>query len=133
MERLVKCMKNKRFGSIVFSVCMVAFVSGIITGYMKNREEKEEDILPSENVQAVLGEEETAERIVVKEAEYFRIKASEDYVMLYEVFNDKTENEIERCRVDKSFLPESEVQILEEGIDFFDKEEALMVMESFIS
>lgn len=133
MERLVKCMKNKRFGSIVFSVCMVAFVSGIITGYMKNREEKEEDILPSENVQAVLGEEETAERIVVKEAEYFRIKASEDYVMLYEVFNDKTENEIERCRVDKSFLPESEVQILEEGIDFFNKEEALMVMESFIS
>ena len=126
-------MRSKKFGSIVFSVCMVAFISGIITGYVRNRGEKEDNILPSENVQAVLGEEETAERIVAKKAEYFRIKASEDYVMLYEVFNDKTENEIERCKVDKSFLPDSEAKILEEGIDFFDKEEALMVMESFIS
>lgn len=124
-------MKKAKVGIIITSVCVVAFLAGITTGFLKNRRERE--VVPPyvEKAQAAMGEEETVEEIA--SVECYRVKAEGDYVLLYEVFDDNTKTEIERLIIDKKILPKDEIEIFEKGIDFFEKEEALMVMESLIS
>lgn len=129
-ERLVKNMRKIHPVIIIVTVCFMAFVAGIGSGYLKNKLKKEKNT--PEYIQSVVKEEESVTE-KVKWVEYYRVMSEDEYIFLYEVFSDNTTNELEKMGIEDVYLPEEEKAILKEGIDFSDKEEALMVMESFIS
>lgn len=127
-------MKKVRWGLRFLCVCVVAFAMGIVTGFVKNNigGEKEMPDDVGENAQIVIGEEETL-FYALKAVEHYFVVSEGDYIYLTEVFNDSSENVIETVEINKSVLPISDIMLLEEGLTFSDKDEALMMIENFVS
>ncbi len=117
---------------IIASVCAVAFLGGIGTGYLRGRKPTNSTEGSTENVKAVVKEEESVPQ-VINSVECYRVINEDRYILLYEVFTDDTLKEVQRANIENVYLPKEERETLMEGIDFYNKEEALMVMESFIS
>lgn len=118
----------RKYTKVFSLVCVVAFIGGIGTGYLKGKKNKREE--PVENVKEAVNEDES---VPLKKEGYYRVQTSENYIYLYEVFDDDTKTEIGKTLINDIFLPKDEEDMLKEGIDFNDKEEALMVMESLTS
>lgn len=126
-------MKNKN-GGIISIVCVAAFAAGIFTGYIRSKVNVEDERVTVENVQAAANEEESVPKVeIAAKTEYYQVKSADDYIFLYEIFDNNTKKELERAEINMVVLPQSDIEQLKEGISFTEKEEALMVMESLIS
>lgn len=116
-------------------ICIVAFAAGIITGFIKNGAE---EVLPAtegereEKVQHVSVEEETL-LYMPKKLKCYKVVSRGDLISLCEVFEDESENVIEMAEFNPSVLPVGDIELLKEGIVFADKDEALLMIENFVS
>ena len=119
----------KKYTKIVCVVCVAAFLGGIGTGYLRGQKTKAKNV-PVENAKEAVNEDES---VPLKKEGYYRVQSFDNYICLYEVFEDDTKTEIGKTLITNVFLPKDEEDMLKEGIDFTDKEEALMVMESLTS
>ncbi len=127
-------MKKMQWGICFFVICVVAFAMGIITGFLRNsikEQDFEEDIEPHA-AKSVIAEEETVTQRVVERICYTVISYGEDIVLL-ENFSDGSEVTLESTPMNKSVLPKEDIVLLEEGINFENKDEALMMIENFVS
>lgn len=128
---------KKPYTAIMSAVCAAAFLGGIAAGYVQNKSSRKKENIPIENVQAAVSEEESVfretETAKVKTAEYYQVKSTDEYVFLYEVFDDDTKKEIQKIGIKDIFLPEDEKELIKNGIEFYEKEEALMAMESLVN
>lgn len=131
-ERLVKIMKKTHFGLLLTGICLAAFLGGVATGYVKNKHRVGEISPDSDMVRAAIIEEETVLH-EPNEVDFYEVTSSGDFIVLYEVFSDNTKNELERTYFNTSVLPKDDISLLSEGLSFSDKEDALMMMENFVS
>ena len=120
---------KKTYSAIIAAVCVGAFLGGILTGYLKNRTGHNISI-PPENLSLAVNEEESIPR-EKNEAEFYKIKKEDEYICLYEIFSEGKSEEIQKMDINNIYLPESELTELCNGVIFYNREEALMVMESF--
>lgn len=113
-----------------------AFLGGLGIGYIRNRVnyEERENTPPIEDAHAVTSEEESVSyEMKEKVTNYFEVCLVGENVVVYEVFDDRTRDELAQCEVDMNVLPEKDLAQLKNGIAFFDKEDALMTFEGFVS
>ena len=116
-------------------ICIVAFAAGIITGFIKNGAEEVPRATEGEReekVQHVSVEEETL-LYMPKKLKSYKVVSRGDLISLCEVFEDESENVIERAEFNPSVLPVEDIELLKEGIVFADKDEALLMIENFVS
>lgn len=127
-------MKKIPWVTCFVAVCIIAFASGIVTGFIKTKMQSFQT--PSEEekeaVQSVLEEEETLFYSPVEEVKDYVVISKGDYIILTEV-TDSSETVVEIIEINKSVLPGEDVALLEKGISFSDKNEALMMIENFVS
>ncbi len=128
-------MKNVRWFLRFFGICIVAFAAGIVTGFIKNEVNNKPEIVTEpifENAQAVIVEEETLE---YKESEFlhYLVQSNGNLVLLEKVFTDGKRELVESYTVNTSVLPKADITLLEEGMSFAEKEEALLMIENFVS
>ncbi len=116
---------------LVAAVAVALSVSvGALSGYVQRNSEKNEK--NSEKVKSVAIEEETLVK-KDKTVTHYRVEIESSEIVLTEIFDDETEKEIERVEINTVVLPENDVRVLSEGVAFSTKEEALILMENFIS
>lgn len=127
-------MKKMQWGICFFVICVVAFAMGIITGFLKNsiREKSFEEEIEIDAAKSVIAEEETVTQRAVERICYTVICRGDDIVLL-ENFSDGSEIEVESTPMNKSVLPKEDIILLEEGITFSNKEDALIMIENFVS
>ena len=128
-------MKSIRWVLRFLGICIVAFAAGIVTGFIKNEIRNSNESVTEEfyeNVQPVIVEEATVE-YKAKEFEHYLVKCDEECIILAEVFDDGSTQTVESFTINKSVLPKEDVALLEDGMSFREKEEALMMIENFVS
>ncbi len=128
-------MRKARWILRLMGICTVAFAAGIVTGFIKNgveeaREEASEGI--TYEVKTVMEEEETL-IYSPKRLKHYLVISDGGYIELSEVFDDESENVIEVAEFNPSVLPMDDIVLLKEGIIFSDKDEALLMIENFVS
>lgn len=121
-------MRKIHYGFIIGGVCIVALLSGIASGFMKNSARQKDFV----NIKSVAAEEETA-LYHDKEHDYYELIIDGNYLYMHEVFSDNSKRNIEKAEINIAVLPQSEVEALKKGVKFEEKEEALMIMECFVS
>ncbi len=128
-------MKKLPWGVVFLILCVMAFSMGIVTGFVKAKlnNVKNETPLPEEAVKSVLVEEETLVFATEKETLYYVVVSQGDFIFIREAFSDNSEKVIEMIEINKSVLPEEDIALLEEGMRFETKSEALMMVENFVS
>lgn len=122
-------MKKTYVGLIITGACLTAFVGGIMAGYFNSREKTPE---AENNVTPVIIEAETLPK-EEKIPDRYEIQLEGGYIVLHEVFDDNTKKEIERAEINTNVLPTQDVKLLKEGIVLQYKDEALMMIENFVS
>lgn len=128
-------MKGVRWILSFLGVCIVAFAAGIVTGFIKN-EVKNNEIPETEPIfesaRAVIYEEETLPH---KESEFlhYLVQCNGNFVVLEKVFTDGKCEVVESYAINTSVLPKADIALLEEGMSFTEKEEALLMIENFVS
>lgn len=128
-------MKSMRWVLRFLGICVVAFAAGIVTGFIKNEIKSNGESVTEEyyeNVQAVIVEEATLE-YKAKEFVHYLVHCDGDCIMLSEVFDDGSKETVESFAINTSVLPKEDVALLKQGMSFEDKEEALMMIENFVS
>lgn len=116
-------------------ICSAAFVLGTFAGfvkvYLKNGNEVQ-NVPEADAAKMVIEEEET---LIPREKTTLHYVVSIDggSLVLLQVFDDNSENVVESADINKSVLPKNDILLLEKGIVFSDKDEALMMMENFVS
>ncbi len=128
-------MKKARWILRFLGICIVAFAAGIVTGFIKNGVEENRESPTEEmagEVRAVITEEETV-MYSPKKFKYYLVMSDGDCIALSEVFDDDSENVIEVAEFNPSVLPVSDIELLKEGLTFTDKDEALLMIENFVS
>ncbi len=125
-ERLSDRMR--KYVIIVSGVCAAAFLCGIGAGYMRFRS-SEKELKVGENIEVEAKEESE----VIKEIDYYQVRAKENYIIVYQFYKDDTKDVILMSEMNMSVLPKEDLSMLKTGINFPEKEEALMMMENFVS
>ncbi|MGM9551335.1 MAG: hypothetical protein ACI3XA_03675 [Clostridia bacterium] len=116
------------------AICVIAFIGGITAGFISSRISLKEPIhATEERVEAVNNEEETLPHTVTKETDYYYVCIEGESLVVFEVFDDNTQEEIGRTFVEYANIPQSDKVALSEGIAFEEREEALMLIEDFVS
>lgn len=128
-ERMKKVKKRYRVLLLV-SVCVLAFMNGVLAGYF-GKNEKNEKSEDEKGIKAVAVEEETLSE--KQEAMYYTVAIRGDEILLLEVFSDMSERVVEKANVNTSWIPTGEVELLRAGLKFDTKEDALMLVENFVS
>lgn len=123
-------VSKTRFGLIVAVAFVLSLSGGMLIGYVNTP--KDESEMPAENVTPVAIEEETLLH-AQKTVTHYKVTVTDDCIILCEVFSDDTETELERAEINTSVLPKEDVKILKDGVAFADKDEALMLIENFVS
>lgn len=103
---------------------------GAVSGYIQRNRNTGEKI--SDKIKEVALEEETLIKNE-KAVTHYIVTLNESCIVLQEVFDDETKNELERVAINTSVLPKNDVKVLSEGVAFTDKEEALILIENFVS
>lgn len=128
-------MKDKHWALRFLLVCFLAFGLGIATGFIKSNIVRHTTPEPTElwDARSVVNEAESVEHRESVQFLCYRVHCAGDSIVLSEVFSDNSENIIETAQLNRSVLPKGDIQLLEEGITFEDKDEALMMIENFVS
>lgn len=116
-------------------ICIVAFAAGIITGFIKNGAKEVPRATEGEGIekmQHVSVEEETL-LYMPKKLKGYKVTSEGTLISLSEVFEDESENVIERAEFNPSVLPVGDIELLKEGIVFESRDEALLMIENFVS
>ena len=116
-------------------ICIVAFAAGIVTGFIKNDVRKPDAVATEEikeEAQLVMEEEETL-IYLPKKLRHYLVTSDGDYITLVEVFDDESKNVLETMQFNTSVLPKADVILLKQGMIFEDKDEALLMIENFVS
>lgn len=128
-------MKKVRWILGFVGICIVAFAAGIVAGFIKNGVEDIADEASEasfDEAQIVMEEEETVE-YMPKRLRHYLVESDGDYIVLAEVFDDESTNVVERMEFNTSVLPKSDIMLLEEGMTFEEKDDALLMIENFTS
>ena len=128
-------MKSIRWVLRFLGICIVAFAAGIVTGFIKNEIKSNSESVTEnhyENVQAVIVEEATLEYRTKELVDYF-VHCDSEVIMLSKVFDDGSKEMVESFAINTSVLPIEDVALLKKGMSFEEKEEALMMIENFVS
>lgn len=125
-------MKKIYWGLLFAGVCAMAFSGGVLAGVIKSKVKEKPTEPVAESVKAVISEEETVPDYA-DESVYYIVRTEGDYIILATVSSSGTETEIERAQINKKVLPVEDVELLEEGLTFDVKDEALMMIENFVS
>lgn len=123
-------MKKRSFCLMGIGAVAISLTAGILYGNLKNTDNSEN--VKTEKVKAVTVEEESV-LYDGKQIKYYEVKTEGNNIVLSKVFLDETREEEERTEINESVLPKSDVEILKDGIKFANREEALMLIENFIS
>lgn len=99
-------------------------------GYMKNPKKETPDT--AENVTPVAVEEATL-LYETKQPSHYEVMIDANFIVLREVFKNGSGKELERIKINTELLPEKEVDMLRGGMAFTKREEALMLIENFVS
>lgn len=128
-------MKKIRWGLKFLGICVVAFSAGIVAGFIKNGESyKETDSTDGivENAHIVTVEEATLP-YMRKVFLCYKVSSAGESIKLAEVYDDGTEQVIEVFEFNPTVLPISDIELLKNGINFEDRDEALIMIENFVS
>lgn len=125
--------------ALLVTACAIAFGGGIFAGYLKNKEdepqkEKTENVpvnVVSEKADYVLPtQRETEEE---DEVLNYRVILEGDELAVYEVYTSGKETKIESAETESGVLRSEDRRMLEKGISVYERDEALMMIEDFIS
>ncbi len=123
-------MKKTRFWLLVVAAFVLSLSGGMLIGHISSPKADAE--MPAENVTPVAIEEETLLH-AQKTVTHYKVTVEENSIILCEVFSDETEAELERAEINTRVLPKEDVKVLKEGVAFVSKDEALMLIENFVS
>jgi hypothetical protein len=128
-------MKKMRWILGFVGICIVAFATGIVAGFVKNGicdMTKATNEPVTEGAIKVMEEEETVE-YAPKKLDHYLVESDGSYITLAEVFVDESKNVVEIMQFNTSVLPKADIMLLEEGMVFEEKDEALLMIENFVS
>ena len=124
--------------ALMVTACAIAFGSGIFAGYVKNRppseaEGEEEKLIPVVSAESAPyippSERETEKKVF----EYYLVRLEGDLVTVSEVYSDKSRKALESAEIESGYLRREDRELLEKGIAITSRDEALMMIEDFIS
>lgn len=125
--------------ALMVAACAIAFGSGIFAGYEKNRpqhaeEGKKDSFLPvnvaAESAPYIPPSERETETAVF---EHYLVKIEDNFVTVSEVYSDNGRKILESAEIERGYLRREDRELLEKGIVITSRDEALMMIEDFIS
>lgn len=132
-------MEKKGRVALLTTILAASFGGGLLAGYLNDGQRHTDDA--RQVVQEAVKEEtyvaemstfyvpESTERTT----DHYEIRLSGDYIVVFEVYTDNTEREIERAEIEGEMLLASDREMLEEGINVTDFDEAMLKVEDFVS
>ena len=128
-------MKSLRWILGFVGICIVAFAAGIVAGFVKNGacDMTEATNEPVTEVAIKVMEEAATVEYAPKKLDYYLVESDGSYITLVEVFDDESKKVVEIMQFNTSVLPKADIMLLEEGMIFEEKDEALLMMENFVS
>ena len=125
--------------ALLVMACAIAFSGGILAGYIKNRDERPKKETP-ENVPVNVVSEKTqyelrTQRETEKKDEIlnYLVVLNGDELGAYEVYDSGKRVKIESAAIENGNLRKDDREMLEKGISVYERDEALMMIEDFIS
>ena len=125
--------------ALLVMACAIAFSGGIFAGYIKNRDDRPKKETPENVPVNVVSEKTQYETPTQRETEKrdeilnYLVALSGDELEVYEVYESGKREKIEGAAIENGNLRKDDREMLEKGISVYERDEALMMIEDFIS
>ena len=125
--------------ALLVMACAIAFSGGIFAGYIKNRDDRPKKETPENVPVNVVSEKTQYETPTQRETEKrdeilnYLVALNGDELEVYEVYESGKRAKIESAAIENGNLRRDDREMLEKGISVYERDEALMMIEDFIS